>query len=89
MVDGFSSRSVLNGRSVTFHKDKDQDFTTVDFEVNIPKEAIMPISGEGIAKITIYSLDKKSENRKEKYTIDNLLQMWGTVPESEGEKKSD
>ncbi|QBK13026.1 serine/threonine protein kinase [Thermoactinomyces vulgaris] len=89
VVDGFSSRSVLNGRSVTFHKDKDQDFTTVDFEVNIPKEAIMPISGEGIAKITIYSLDKKSENRKEKYTIDNLLQMWGTVPESEGEKKSD
>lgn len=86
VVDGFSSRSVLSGRSVTFHKDKEKEFTTVDFEVNIPKEAISPISGEGIAKMTIYSLDKKKDNQ-EKHTIDNLLQMWGSIPESK--EKSD
>ncbi|MBA4602906.1 protein kinase domain-containing protein [Thermoactinomyces mirandus] len=82
-VDGFSSRLVLNGQAVTFHKDRDKDYTTVDFKVNIPKEAILPLSGKGIAKITIYSLNREDDEKKEKYTIDNLLQLWGPLPNGE------
>lgn len=83
VVDGFSSRLVLNGQSVTFHKDKGKEYTTVDFKVSIPKEAILPLSGKGIAKITIYSLEQGDEGRTEKYTIDNLLQLWGPLPKDE------
>ncbi len=80
VVDGFSSRLVLSGRSVTFHKDRTKNYTTVDFKVNIPKEAIMPLSEKGIAKITIYSLERDDDGKEEKYTIDNLLQLWGPLP---------
>lgn len=80
VVDGFSSRLVLNGRAVTFHREKTKDYTTVDFKVNIPKEAIMPLSEKGIAKITIYCLERDDDGKKEKYTIDNLLQLWGPLP---------
>lgn len=82
VVDGFSSRLVLNGQAVTFHKDKDKKYTTVDFKVNIPKEAIRPLSGKGIAKITIYRLEQ-GEEKEEKDTIDNLLQLWGPLPNGE------
>ncbi|MDR6226878.1 protein kinase domain-containing protein [Desmospora profundinema] len=72
VVDSFSSRLVLKGRSVSFRKEPGKEFTTVQFPVSLPQR-LLPT--EGIAKIEMYWMRENESTKAD--VMGDLLQMWG------------
>lgn len=77
VVDSFSSRLILKGRSVSFKRDENSEYTSKTFHVSIP-EQLLPTTG--ILKIEVY---RKGKDKPKIYPTDNLLQQWGTPPPEE------
>ena len=77
VVDSFSSRLILNGRSVTLKHDDSSDYTSKTFHVSIP-EQLLPTTG--LVKIEVY---RKGKDKPKIYPTDNLLQQYGEPPKDE------
>ncbi|SEM85485.1 protein kinase domain-containing protein [Lihuaxuella thermophila] len=71
VVDRFSSRLILKGKSVPYRKVPEKNFVLTRFHVSIP-EVLLP--GKGIVKIEIYSSKDRSD------AVEFLLQQWGHPP---------
>ena len=74
VVDSFSSRLILNGRSVTVRRDDSSEYTSKTFHVSIP-EQLLPTTG--LVKIEVY---RKGKDNPKMDPTDNLLQQWGQPP---------
>lgn len=73
VVDRFSSRLILSGRSVAISP-SEEEFTEKTFHVSIP-EPLLPTTG--LLKIEIY---RKTDQDEKVDATDNVLQQWGEPP---------
>lgn len=83
VVDSFSSRLILNGRSVSITRNDSSDYTSKTFHVSIP-EQLLPTTG--LVKIEIY---RKGKKKPKADPTDNILQQWGKPPDEKDDEEDD
>lgn len=75
VVDNFSSRLILNGKYVPYHKIREKKYALHRFHTSIP-EALLP--AKGIVKIEVYWFKGKVKMN----AVEFLLEQWGNPPKN-------